>query len=578
MLFKSVSTKLGVERIGYLKILFILLLLIINPITLQIKSTHPFTFRDTDTYIAFAMNLFNDGRLYLPSWGHVDAGLILPPLYPFLVSLGNIFMDDPVRVARWISSACMIFSLVPIYFYLISTSNILTAIATVTLIAINSEYVFYGLASLTEPLFLFLLCSALYLARKIIDEGNEKLPIFFLGILTALVFMARQVGIVLFIFIIVWMLLRAFANKEIASRVVAKKIFLFVLGWLVIFSPYAVVLYHQTGQTPFKQSFRTFNYSVETTDPEVISKIQRIRGTPEYGYDAMYIKRRYLHELLPDSSEMLAYVAISGKHDNNRADETANPVTMLVNATLDPARYLKKIYNNLSYLEDTVGVFFLAIFILSCITPLVIRYHGIDNLSRMFLPLFMVTYLMVISMVGDYVARYMQIIYPLGFTQAGVETYLAYKMLLSNTRLKDAMPIIIPALLIWSVFVTPKYFFDVRTVTERQSQKTDLFQLSNFRKYVKEGDPIFSLFANQALYSGGTFRIMPNDSLEKVVKYGKRTGVRWILVSKAYGSINESYYNIHAKWYRDPLLITKFPHLLRYCCSVDDTYHLYEIR
>ena len=88
-------------------------------------------------------------------------------------------------------------------------------------------------------------------------------------------------------------------------------------------------------------------------------------------------------------------------------------------------------------------------------------------------------------------ARYIQIVFPLGFTQAGVETYLAYKMLLSNPRLKDAMPIIIPVLLIWSVFVIPKYFFDVGTVPERQYQNTDLFQLSNFRKYVKEGDPIF---------------------------------------------------------------------------------------
>ena len=578
MLFKPVSTISGRERAGYLEILFILLLLVINPITLQINSTLPFSFRDTDTYIAFAMNLFNDGRLYLPSWGHVDTGMILPPLYPFLLSLGNILVDDPVRVARWISSACMIFSLVPIYFYLISTSNILTAVATVTLIAINSEYVFYGLASLTEPLFLFLLCSALYLARKIIDEGNAKLPIFLLGILTALVFMARQVGIVLFIFIIAWMLLRAFANKEIASRAVAQRIVIFVLGWLVIFSPYAVVLYHQTGQTPFKQSFRTFNYSVETNDPEIISKIQRIRGTPEYGYDAMYIKRRYLHELLPDSSEMLAYVTVGGKHNNNLADEAASPVTMLINSALEPARYLKKIYNNLSYLEDTVGVFFLAVFILSCITPLAIRYRETDNLSRMFLPLFMVSYLMVISMVGDNVARYIQIIFPLGFMQAGVETYLALKMLLSNSRLKDATPIIIPALLIWSVFVIPKYFFDVGTVPERQYQNTDLVQLSDFRKNVKAGDPIFSLFANQAIYSGGTFRIMPNDSLEKVVKYGKRTGVRWILVSKAYGSINESYYNIHAKWYRDPSLMTKSPRLLRYCCGVDNTYFLYEIR
>lgn len=524
------------------------------------------------------MNLLNDGRLYLPSWGHVDTGLILPPFYPFLVSLGNILVDDPLRVARWISSACMIFSLVPIYFYLTTTSNILTAVATVSLIAINSEYVFYGLAPLTEPLFLFLLSSALYFARKIIDENNAKLPIFLLGILTALVFMARQVGIVLFIFIIMWMLLRAFAYKEIAWRIVAKRIIIFVFGWLVIFSPYAVVLYHQTGQMPFKQSFRTFKYSVETNDPEVISKIQRLREIPENGYNATYIKRRFLHELLPDSSEMLAYVTISGRHDSNRVDETASPVTMLINATLDPARYFRKIYNNLSYLEDTVGIFFLAVFILSCITPLVIRYQEIDNLSRMFLPLFMITYLMVISMTGDYVARYMQIIFPLGFTQAGVETYLVCKMLSSNSRLKDAMPIIIPALLIWSVFVTPKYFFDVRTVTERQTRETDLFQLRSFRNYVKQGEPIFSLFANQAFYSGGTFRIMPNDSLEKVVEYGKRTGVRWILVSKAYGSINESYYNVHAKWYRDPSLITKFPHLLRSCCSVNDTYLLYEIR
>jgi hypothetical protein len=575
VIFKPLFATRESERNRIREILFLLPLLILNPVTLQINSSLPFSFRDTDAYVALAMDLFAEGRLYLPSWGHVDSGLILPPLYPFLISLGSLLIDDPLRVARGINRACMILTLVPIYFFLVSRTNILTAVATIALVSINSEYVFYGLGSLTEPLFLFLLCSALYFAGKDVDSGKK---LFFLGILTALVFMARQVGIVLFVFMIAWMLVRAFANREPVARTITTRLGIFVLGWLVMFSPYAAVLYHQTGQTPLTQGFRVHDYSIETGDPEIISKIQRIRDKPEYNYDAIYVKRRYLQELLPDSSEMLGHVTVRDNQNNAQINEKAGPVTLLLNALRDPAQYLKKIVINLTYLEKVIGLFFLAVFLLSCITPLVVRYQGKDNLGRVFMPAFLILYLMAISTAGANVARYLQIIYPLIFAQVGMEAYHGYKLLSSKPRLKLAMPITIAALMVWSVFVTPEYFFDVRTVTADQAQNNDLSQLRSLRKYVKAGDPVFSLFANQALFSGGTFRIMPNDSLEKVVEYGKRTGVRWILVSKAYGSVNESYYKVHVKWYRDPAQLNSDPRLVRRCCGPDDTYSLYEIR
>ncbi len=73
------------------------------------------------------------------------------------------------------------------------------------------------------------------------------------------------------------------------------------------------------------------------------------------------------------------------------------------------------------------------------------------------------------------------------------------------------------------------------------------------------------------------FRVLPNDSLSKVVTYGKKTGVRWILVSHARTQLWEIGLYDNVKWYADPELPTKYRHLVKFCCAVDNTFYLYEI-
>ena len=89
-------------------------------------------------------------------------------------------------------------------------------------------------------------------------------------------------------------------------------------------------------------------------------------------------------------------------------------------------------------------------------------------------------------------------------------------------------------------------------------------------KELVKGEPIFSLLPYPAYLSGGSFRLLPNDSLEKVVEYGHRTGVRWLLISWTKHTMSQLTFYDRTGWYESRSLEGRYPGLVRFRCSTPD--------
>jgi hypothetical protein len=124
------------------------------------------------------------------------------------------------------------------------------------------------------------------------------------------------------------------------------------------------------------------------------------------------------------------------------------------------------------------------------------------------------------------------------------------------------------------LFATPRFFTALRIFPKLEDTEAEFHGLRN----QVNGEPVFSLSPFSSYLSGGSCRLLPNDSFEKVVKYGKKTGVRWLLVSRTESALSEMQLYTNAQWYRSPNLQREYPHLVKFCCeTADGSLALYEI-
>jgi hypothetical protein len=90
---RFVSKKILCNR-WFLDSLCIAFVIALNPITYFMNfSTRLFT-PDVIAYATMGRDLFSKGLLYVPAWGHIDNGLILPPLYPFFIACGHVLFGQ----------------------------------------------------------------------------------------------------------------------------------------------------------------------------------------------------------------------------------------------------------------------------------------------------------------------------------------------------------------------------------------------------------------------------------------------------------------------------------------------------
>ena len=397
--------------------------------------------------------------------------------------------------------------------------------------------------------------------------SNRRGLSLIVGLSCALVFLSRQIGIVVFLFLLGFFLLQGLTSYRTERRAFFKNTLFMALGWLIVIAPYTLIIYHQTGHHPLQQNFSTAGHEVTTTDPEVLAEIQRIESIPDKSYAAIYAKRRLLRKLLPDSSEMLYRV-------NRKNKEKTKYLNYFISTLGNPKYFFGKIYNNIMYLRDPLGGFILGTFFLFCLSPFFVKSEKVKLLNRLLLPLFILFYLLVVSCFTDKISRYSYILFPFVLMHIAGELFVCFHALTSKLKIRLSALVFVFVVYALFLFATPRFFTALKIYPKLEDTGAGFHGL---RKQVK-GKPVFSLTPFSSYLSGGSCRLLPNDSLEKVVRYGRKTGVRWLLISRTQSTLSELRFYTNAQWYWNRSLEKNYPDLVRFCCgTADGSLALYEI-
>jgi len=559
-----------VPKRWYLDFFCLLLVIGLNPI-IHFFNCSPWQFLpDTFAYMTMGRDLFYNGQFYIPSWSYADIGLILPPLYPFFIACGQLLFGDSLKVAEWISCTCGIMASVPIYLYIKEMTNRVFAVITVLLIQVNYYYFLIGMRPLSESTFLLAMSCTLLLTLKLFKDqssASKKLA-FILGTACGLVFLSRQIGIIVFIFLGIFSLIQILTSYGAErQKVIVKNLLFILLGWLVFLTPYTAIIFYQTGNHPFQQYFQEREIKITGVKPEALSEIKQIESLPEEDYNMIYAKRRLMRKLLPDSSEMFCRI------DRNKGKKTGL-LNRFISIFKNPKAYIAKIYSNTLHLRDPLGSVILFIFLVSCISPFLVKGEKAKLLRRLLLPFFIIFYLLAISCFTDVVSRYIYVLFPFVLMHIAGELFVCMSALTDAIKLKVSTVYFTCFIYILFIFVTPKFFTALNIAPKLDDIEIEYCGL---REHIN-GEPVFSLFPLEAYLSGGAFRVLPNDSLEKVVRYGRKTGVRWLVISWIRNTESELELYTNAQWYSNPSLGKDYFNLVRFCCGSDDgKIALYEI-
>jgi hypothetical protein len=533
------------------------ILVLSNPVLYFFNDSPNYAPPDSVAYVTFGRQFLSQFQLYIRSWGHVDSGLILPPLYPLLIAFIAPFAENLLSLAERISSSAILLACIPLYLLARRRAGPLVAVLATMAVQVNYAYCYMGLAPLTEALFILMISCSLLLLDSFLHHDRKMLGLGLgLGVFCALAFLARQIGVIVLPFCLLWIVMADLWPPRRAYRSTLRRLLLVVFGFLLVAGPYTSILYHQTGQSPFRQGFRLGIYEVGTVDPAVLSDIERIQARTLNGYDDTYAQRRQMRKLLPDGSEMYASLVDSGKRSNK---DDASAMAFLLRYFGSPTRFASQLWDNIGHLQGTLGLFLVVLFLATAVTPFFAKSPTLPFPKRYMLAAFSLGYVAAISLITGQVARYIEVVLPFVLLHVFAEAYTIGGQVRSIVGIRYLPMILAAVVFTLGVALMPRHFNSLNLIEKPQ---VDIYRNEQFPK----GEPIFSLSPFDAHVVRGWFRILPNDRLDKVVEYGRRTGVRWIVVSTAQNAWHEIRLYNHAAWYRGTQLHRRYSDLVELCC------------
>ena len=507
-------------------LVFIPVLLVFNPLLitffLDTSSTQP----DTFAYIAEARNIHAHFIFNTGPWSHVDSIIILPPLYPVFIAFLHFFDISPINAALLISQLSgFLFSIFAFLYIRSFTKNF---IALISVISIQLTFIYFNYFSLalTEALFVVLIMISLASLKWVTEYRNPGIfPYLLAGLLGGLVFLARELGISVIIFMTLFMLYLDLTSKKLE---IGKYIMLFT-GFVILVLPFYTLRYMQTGEGPLSTSYRAGNYSVYVSDQSVLDYIRAVKREKSEDYHDAYRKRRVLMQLLPDGSEMLRNIKVENEHKAVQGTENVFGALKVFKLLANPARYVNNFTDKVGILVSSLGTW---LFLLSLLLLLflIMDRKSTSKPVRIIIPGFLFIYLLVVSIFDTEIRRYVEILCPLVLLFIIIELYLFSKSVIKSLNLDK--PFLLPVIL--AVFLpamvtggTPQLFYEKKVYKRNPELKEKLAELGNAVNH----EPVFALFPSYAHAVNGNFRILPNDSLDKIAIYANRTDVEWLLVA-----------------------------------------------
>lgn len=547
---------------GWVIPLALLALLLTNP-ALYLGELSSRTFSpDAIAYLAMARTFIEGGnQLFLEGWGHVDTGLVLPPLYPLLLAAGGAVSNDLMGVAEGISRGALLLTALPLFLLLRPRCGAAIAVAAIFVLQLNAFYFGSGFVPLTEALFTLLLATAALLLDRLLGRPSITTAAL-LGLICALLFLTRQIGLAFTLVTVPWLLLAILGRSTQGPR--WRHLTVFATLFTLITGGYSLLLFQQTGQGPLTQSFSLGRYQVERpADPAL--------ATPPAtsGYTALLLERQRQRRLLEDGSEMIGYVKVEGAAATGGG--TMGIAGRLLN---DPLGWLERLWGNLKSLRDAAGWPLFALFALSLVLPPLTRGGELPPLRRYLPAAALLGYLGAVALFTDAIPRYAQVALPLLMVAGvgeGARAFARLPMAATSTPLRLGGPII--ALLLIAATLPGDY----RQVPLQPRIAEAGIPVTAFRQVVQRGDPILSPQPLYGYLAGGTPRTLPSGSLEQVVTYARLTGAHWLLMVALDERAPHARGYLERDWYGDLGLAQRHPRLLEYRGTTGDAV-LYRIR
>ncbi len=543
----------------------IAVLFLCNPVIWNIDRRVAILFPDSIAYIKMADEILRSGILYLRGWGHVDSVLILPPVYPILIAIGKLYIKGGIITAEFVSSACIIFSTIPLYFYISRTSSKSCAFVALLLIQLNYYFLSFGTSVLSEATFILSLSIGLFAIERYVSSNFKISYSFFLGTASSLIVLTRHVGISFILTLMLYISLLYLSSTKIIQQQILKSTTYFIVGFLFIITPYSILLYNQTGKSFLTNQYRLGKYSV-TAPNEILSQIETIDLKD---YNKRYKQRRELRKLTPDSSEMLG-------HATNFTKKDSHSIKIATNKFLSsPSSLLYNLFRNINHIKITVGLVLTILFVISLFTFFIRMLKSTDNLHQAFVPLFLLTYILLISFIsGSSIVRYINVIYPFVTITILIEInhLLRYRIFKLGPKAHFCF---ISFLALIFLFSTPRLSVGVKTKPKVLEHETPYYFCSQL---IKQNSPIFTIHPFDSYVLGGWFRVLPNDSLEKISNYASKTGVKWLFIDSNGDKLDKKHYN-HADWLKNSTLLSElYPDLVQLRCRVSNQLWLYEFK
>lgn len=224
--------------------LLLAIILLIGVVARIIKFDDPDLVMDTVAYSRLGKNLIESGKYVFGE--NYNVGVFFPPVYPVLIGLVNLLIDDLFVSAKMVSFVLSCFTIFLAYLTGKELYNKEAGLFAALVFAIYPTILIVSVQGYSDAPFFFFLLLSIYLFIVALKRNNAVIYSL-LGVLFAMAYLNRPEGLFL-VLLPVMQLFGVFNNTlHINKKYILRTIILILLFTLTI-SPYMVFVKNYTGE------------------------------------------------------------------------------------------------------------------------------------------------------------------------------------------------------------------------------------------------------------------------------------------------------------------------------------------
>lgn len=488
-------------------------------------------------------------------WVSGQYGLMLPKsLYAFLIAGMSMLINDREIAATLVSVISGGLLIIPVFYLGKALFNTTTAWLGAILIILSPYLIEFSGWILTESLFTFIFIACFSLTAVLLVQGGGWYKWIFLGILTELAYIAREVGIIVFPIVFIWTLsYLLLTNKRKFWNTIVIIIFLST-GFLSAYISSNIVSHHinrvvQERTMPEGTGTKT-STSTSTSTRENTHKVSLgVRlGT-------MVSTIIYTPDLSnPNTSEQTSRLTQDGSgYEPIRKAKGSDAHIIKV---LWEGKYvllkmsLKGVWRYASVSRGYFSIIFIIFLIVGFLTHFMMaKRMGMPFLISLFLPSLVIGYFAVLIFSGtanfasgDWeLCRYMTPLFPIFFLWAGFGIENGAKWL-ADVLKKIGMPLDIIMIKGWQVVIVILAIMVLATfLPHAKHLKVYDGNRESFARAIGEEikkrspHPPLIMARTTAIpyYAGADFLMIPFESYERVLEFARGKGVDFIVIARS---------------------------------------------